>query len=506
MILGESSQPAGAAATLDDLFRRAGVRHPDAIALVDPPNRESFTGGAPRTLSFAQADRVISVLAAKLRGAGLQTDSIVAIQLPNTVESIVAFLGVLRAGMIAAPMPLLWGHQDIVAGLAQIGAKAIITCSHIGAVAYAERARQAAVELFSIRHICGFGRDLPDGVVPLDDAFGSGFADISPAFTRPSPAALHVAAITFGLESRGITPVARNHIELVAGGLEIFLAADIVVDTPQLSTIPIGSFAGIALTLLPWLLSGGTQHLHHGFNPDAFAVQCAALGNGRVMLPAAAVAPISEAGLLTNAKQTAVALWRAPERMTGAKPWESPAVLVDVANFGEIGVLAAHRGANGLPTAIPYGVVDPSHRAADAPVLIETTRGGTGTLALRGRMVPSFPQGAGHGHALRLSANNAGYVDTGFACRGDARGLVVAAPPPGVTVIGGYPFHLNRVDELIAEIDRDATIVALPDADLGQRFAGRAVDRTDLLSKLTTQGVNPLISAAFQPRGTSAAA
>ena len=59
---------------------------------------------------------------------------------------------------------------------------------------------------------------------------------------------------------------------------------------------------------------------------------------------------------------------------------------------------------------------------------------------------------------------------------------------------------------MIAEIDRDATIVALPDADLGQRFAGRAVDRTDLLSKLTKQGVNPLISAAFQPRGTSEAA
>jgi hypothetical protein len=39
-------------ATLDELFRRAGVRHPQAIALIDPPNRESFTDGAPRTLSY----------------------------------------------------------------------------------------------------------------------------------------------------------------------------------------------------------------------------------------------------------------------------------------------------------------------------------------------------------------------------------------------------------------------------------------------------------------------
>jgi hypothetical protein len=505
MILGEPSRTAGTAATLDDLFRRAGVRHPDAIALADPPNREVFTDGAPRTLSFARADRAISMFAAKLRGLGLPTDSVVAIQLPNTVESIVAFLGILRAGMIAAPMPLLWGRQDIVAALGQIGARAIVTCAHVGRADTAETARQAAVDLFSIRHVCAFGQDLPDGVVPFDDVFASGGADVSVGYTRPTPAALHVAAITFGLESRGITPIARNHIELVAGGLEIFLGSDIAVDMPQLSTIPIGSFAGIVLTLLPSLLSGGTLHLHHSFASDAFAAQCSALGHGAVMLPAAAVAPIAEAGFLAGAKQT-VALWRSPERMTGAKSWKSTAALVDVASFGEIGVLAAHRGGNGLPTAIPCGVADASQRAAGAPTVIETARSGAGTLALRGRMIPSSPPGNGRGHALRLPADNAGYVDTGFACRINPRGLVVTAPPPGVTVIGGYPFLLNRVDELIAEIDPDATIVALPDGNLGQRFAGKAVDRADLHSKLAKRGVNPLISGAFQPRGTPEAA
>ena len=98
MILGEGSRTASTAASLDDLFRRAGVRHPDALALVDPPNRENFTDGSPRTLTFAQADRAISSLAARLRGLGLQTDTIVAMQLPNTVESVIAFLGVCARG------------------------------------------------------------------------------------------------------------------------------------------------------------------------------------------------------------------------------------------------------------------------------------------------------------------------------------------------------------------------------------------------------------------------
>src|SRR5215475_12263162 len=145
MILGEGFPPTGVAATLDDLFRRAGVRHPDEVALADPPNRDRFTDGAPRTLSFAQADRAISAFAARLRRLGLQTDSVVALHLPNTVESIVAFLGVLRAGMIAAPMPLLWRHAEIVAALGRVGAKAIVTCSRVGTSDHVKIAMQSAV-------------------------------------------------------------------------------------------------------------------------------------------------------------------------------------------------------------------------------------------------------------------------------------------------------------------------------------------------------------------------
>ncbi|MGA9004353.1 MAG: AMP-binding protein [Pseudolabrys sp.] len=508
MILGEGSRTAGTAATLDDLFRRAGVRHPDAIALADPPNREQFTDGAPRTLSFAQADRAIAAFAAKLRGLGLQTDTVVAIQLPNTVESVVAFLGVLRAGMIAAPVPLLWRRQDMVAALGHIGAKAIVTSSRIGTTAHAEVATQTAVELFAIRHVCGFGPNLPDGVAPLDDVFAFGGADVSAPHTKPGPAAAHIAAITFGLDAKGRMPMARSHVELVAAGLETFLETGAALETQQLSTIPIGSFAGIALTVMPWLLSGGTLHLHHGFDSDAFAAQCGTFDDGTVILPAAAITAIAEAGLLTNPRQTFVALWRTPERLTAAKAWEGPSPLVDVTSFGEIGLIAARRGENRLPAPIPYGVGS-SRRPPGAPTVIETTRSEVGTLALRGRMVPtqSFPPAAERGQAQSASPN-ADYVDTGFACNVDrhARTLIVTAPPPGITAIGGYRFPLNDVDELVAQTDPGATIVTLPDADLGQRFAGSAPDRADLLAKLKARGVNPLISVAFQPRGSSEAA
>src|SRR5262249_56458917 len=162
---------AGVKATLDDLFRRAAAARPDALALIDPPDRPSFTDGGPRRLTYAQADRAISALAARLRGFGLPTDSVVAIQLPNTVESVIALLAVMRAGLIAAPLPLLWRHADAAAALSRVAARALIGCQRVGDAVYGDLAMQIAMETFTIRFLCGFGEDLPVGVVPVRDSF-----------------------------------------------------------------------------------------------------------------------------------------------------------------------------------------------------------------------------------------------------------------------------------------------------------------------------------------------
>jgi hypothetical protein len=62
MILGDT-QPArhhGSRISIDELFRQVAARRPDAVALVDAPNREWFTDGPSRRLTFAEADRMVS--------------------------------------------------------------------------------------------------------------------------------------------------------------------------------------------------------------------------------------------------------------------------------------------------------------------------------------------------------------------------------------------------------------------------------------------------------------
>jgi len=435
MILSDTQQAEGTGATLDDLFRRAGVRRPDALALIDPPNGETITGGAPRRLTYAEADRAISALAAKLRRLSLQTDMVVAMQLANTVDSVIALLGVLRAGMIAAPLPLLWREQEMVAALSRIGAKAIVTSSHVGLAAQSEIAMQVAAELFPIRHICGFGRDLPDGVVPLDDVFNPAPTEFYQPSARPGPAAAHVAAITFDVTGDGLVPVARRQSELIAGGLAVFREAGIAENATILSTIPAASFAGIALTLMPWLLAGGTLALHHGFDPAVFAEQSRAHEPCSVVLPGPALALLTDAGLLGGHIKNILALWRAPEQLAAAVPWQRDAALVDIASFDETGLLPARRGPDGLPAPIPHGAF---------------------------------------------------------------------VAPAGITTVGGYRFCQREVDAVVAGADPAAVIVALPDAHLGQRFAGSAQDGAALAAKLQARGVNSLIAAAFRPRGNAA--
>lgn len=494
MILGEPMTEAAVKATLDDLFRRALARRPDAVALVDPANRADFTDGAPRRLTYAQADRAISALAARLRDFGLPTDSVVAIQLPNTVESVIALLAVARAGLIAAPLPLLWRHAEAAAALTRVAARTLICCQRMGEVLHGDLAMHIAMETFTIRFLCGFGEQLPDGVVPIDDIFEAG--DDAPVFDRPGTAADHVAVVTFDITADGIVPVARSHTELLAAALAVTLEARIAPDATLLATLAPGSFASLATTLMPWLVSGGTLVLHQPFDADVLARQHNDEGCTVAVVPGPMAARLTEAGLLGG--DTVLAVWRAPERMA---PAASAGALVDIAMFGEIGLVAQRRGAG--PFAIPAGRITAPRDVAQGMHVVTASRTAGGTLALAGPMVPrmAFPPGAERGHAPRLKITD-GIVDTGYSCRldRDTKVLTVDGPPAGIVSVGGYRFALRAMQELVAGIEDGSTLAALPDVLAGHRLAGSAADREAICRALSASGANPLLVAAFRAR------
>lgn len=513
MILGDPALAAltasgGGRVTIDEAFRRLAQRRPDAPAVADAPNRGSFAGGAPRRLTYAEADRVVSAIAGRLRRMGLLTDSIVGIQLPNTVENVLTILGALRAGLIVAPLPLLWRRADAVAALARVGAKALITCGRVGTFDHAQFAMRVAAEVFSIRYVCGFGPGLPDGVVSFDDLFTAEKLDPVPPFERErgGNAAEHVAAITFDVGPSGLVPVARNHPQLLAGGLGVLLESGMAQGAVVLSTVVPSSFAGIALTLLSWIIGGGRLLLHHPFEPDVLAGQLRDERCDALVVPGPVAAQLADAGILSQARPASlIAAWRSPDQLAASTAWEQRApVLTDVSTFGEVGLVPARRGADGLPSPMRLGLLLAPRTGPGGAAFGELTRTEAGTLAMRGSMVPrhSFPPSAEQSGRPYLKIGPGGLVDTGYACRFDSlsKTLIVTGTPPGVVNVGGYRFLLRDLQDVCRRIDGGATLAVLPDPLIGQRLVGNSVHREAMQAALESVGVNPLVIAAFNDR------
>src|SRR5207244_12946397 len=147
--------PPNASPTLDALFQRILPRKPDAPALLDPINKQRITGQPPKRLSYREADRAISALAAHFVESGLPANSIIAVQLPNTIEFALTVLAAHRAGLVVAVLPLLWRQTELVAALNRTAARAIVTSSRIDGVAPAALAMHAAAAACYLRHLYG---------------------------------------------------------------------------------------------------------------------------------------------------------------------------------------------------------------------------------------------------------------------------------------------------------------------------------------------------------------
>jgi hypothetical protein len=168
--------------------------------------------------------------------------------------------------------------------------------------------------------------------------------------------------------------------------------------------------------------------------------------------------------------------------------------------------MAARRGADGKPFAIPSGRLVLPRGAAQGIHVLNVARTPAGTLALSGPMVPhaTFPPGAEHGSTPKLKIVDGG-IDTGYACRVDreTKMLTIDGPPAGIVSVGGYRFALRATQDLVAGIEDGSTLAALPDMLAGHRLAGAGADRDAICDALLAHGANPLLVAAFRARKSS---
>jgi len=260
---------------IDALFLARVAQFGAIPAVVDPLNRETLMDGPARTLTWPDLDEEISRLAQVLLEEGVCAGDVVGVQLPNTIEIVVAFLAIVRIGAIVAPFPVQYRAYELtrLSSVAQV--KMFITGSRIGQRPAAAEIAGLAGQIPSLRAVAAFG-GLPDGVIGLDARMAaagdrSGLAAYLGGL-RADPNDCVTICWTSGTES---TPkgVQRTHYDWMAMCTSTVEGPGLTADDVLLNPFPMVNMAGINGMFLPWLKVGGLLVQHHPFDLATFLRQ-----------------------------------------------------------------------------------------------------------------------------------------------------------------------------------------------------------------------------------------
>ncbi len=482
---------------LDELLRRTASEHPDRLALVDAPDRPAWTGGSPRRLTFAEADREVDRLAAFFNTVGLSADHVVGVQAPNTVDTVIAILAAIRADLIISPLPLHWRQKNVVEALNSIGAKGFIAADRVETRDIGLAARDVAADLFSLRFVFGLGKDVPDGLIELGPMLNEMGDDLkfSPS-ERPDPAD-HTATICWSRSGEENVPVTRCHNHWLSAGKMIVQEAHIKEASALLVPYSLSGLTGLGGGLVPWLQTGGTLHLHHPTSLANLAAHANEVAADVVMTPGPLAHTLDRK--LDNNKTTVLAAWNiaAPRPTT----FVARRRLVDLHIADEFALIAKARGPSAKMKATELGKHSGPNGCESGPALLEIAvtdevETQTPTLLVKGPMVPEIGWRTINGDQRRVRWEGTGYLNTNIKVE-LTEGGISGFGIPGLYALGTG--NLETIDVLYSGYPgiREAAAFVVEDAVIGARMyaalvpeAGHVPDSNAFFAYLDAEGVD----------------
>lgn len=455
--------------TIYSLFAAAAQAHPDRLAVVDAPDRANWTGGQPRQLTYAEAADEIDRLASFYGALGLSTDHVLGIQAPNTVDAVIAFLAALRANLIVAPLPLHWRQKNVLDALNAIGAKGLIAADRVETRQVAKSARDVAAELFSLRFVFGLGKDIPDGLIKLGPMLAEMGDDLPPLELERDASADHVATICWSRSGSETAPVARSHGHWTAAARHLLSEADPGSGHRFLVPYALSGLTGIGAGLMPWLMTGGTLHLHHPTSLNLLTAHANDVEADYVLTPGP-LAQILDRNI-TRPQTVIAAAWNVAAPEPGAFSPRHPVVDLHVAD--EFALIAKARGSSAKVQATALGKHGGRMGCESGPALVEIglhQKDGSPaapSLKVKGPMVPDF------GWTTRTSAvflpDEDGFIDTRIHVR-PVDGGIAGFGIPGQYAVGTG--DLGSIDCIYAAYPgvRDAAAFLVEDSVLGARL------------------------------------
>lgn len=279
--------------TIADLFRACVAAQGDRTALIDPPNRATFTFGTARTLTFRELDTASDRFAAALFAAGVRKDGIVVMQMPNIVETVAGFMACLKLGAIVSPAMLAYGERDMRRIVRHLRPACVVTVTQFK--------QQRPAEL--LHPICA------ESGVPLLELGADHWTDVLTADCDTSAMLRHAADLTIDANeiatmhwTSGTTGdpkcVPRSHNQWHGTGTCCTDVGRLQHGDVLLGSMQMVHTAGYSGMIMPWLEKQGTLALHQPFDMGVFLDQLEQLRVNHTVAAPAMLNAVLRDGLL----------------------------------------------------------------------------------------------------------------------------------------------------------------------------------------------------------------
>lgn len=235
-------------------LRQSAQRFPDKVAVVEPES-------ANREWTYAQLEDLSSVLAGSLAALGVKPGDRVALWTKNSVEYILSFYGIMKAGAVIVPISTHFGERELSHQIQVTGARGLI-----GSV---ELVSTASGAIGSLPFHVVISKNTPEvaspGSIPFSSLLeGTARLDVSIEIDpRESLAVLPSSSGTTGLPKA----VMLTHANLLSNLYQVIQAHEIGSEDILLNQLPFFHIYGMTVLFGAAILAGARQVVASRFRP-----------------------------------------------------------------------------------------------------------------------------------------------------------------------------------------------------------------------------------------------
>lgn len=490
--------------TFYDVFLRTATKRPQALAAVDPPDREALTGSKPRRLVWADLADEVERTAAALGGEGLVKGDRVVMQMPNVVETLSIYLACAKLGVILSPVPVQYAGHELRHAMESVRPRAFIASARFKDRELARGCKAVAGDHAKVLAMDGGA----EGCVDFSAAIGrantrKGPFGLGGPATRQKGEADDCFTICWTSGTTGVPKgVPRSHNHWLAIGPATYHGMAIQTHDVLLNPFPMTNMAAIGGMFVSWLLSEGTLVLHHPFDLPVFLKQLVTEKvTATIAPPAVLTMLLKQDGLLDQfdlSKLRVIGSGSAPLSEFMVRGWQGRGVEI-VNLFGSNEGISLCSGPEDVPdpalraTAFPrFGhsgaqFANPMHeRIQTRLVSIETGKtvtepGEDGELRVRGPSVFEGYWGSSASEQKEVFDED-GYFRTGDLFQvspDDVNFLLFRGRAKDIIIRGGVNISAAELDTLLEGHPKlaEAAVFGMPDEVMGERIWVAAVPK-----------------------------